>query len=252
MNLITTVNNTPVGYSTITLIKDCINKKYIYASILSGKAPWRLFYNYNNIPDTLLITNSNFQWVAAPGQYYLIALQDSNQCVAPIGKSDTLGSFFTQNPVLQMSSGQFMVQPAGIYHYWYKNNVLVDSSTSSTKTPTVDGDYFVQVKDTAGCIYTSNVLKVNYPESVTDYAGSTEINAYPNPTTSMSTLLVKDHYGTHWNYVLVDMQGNKILQGLERSAEKVFDMSHLAAGTYSLVITYEKDASRHFIRLVKK
>ncbi len=246
------VSNVPIAYSPFLLSKDCNTKSYAYTSALSGKAPWQLIYNINNFPDTLVIPSSIFQWPVSPGAYNLLMLKDSNGCAIAIGESDTLESFLSQTPILQMTGGQFFVQPAGFYYYWYKNNVLVDSSFVNTWTPTGDGLYYVTVKDQAGCFYSSNSIQVNYPTAVTEYATSSAILAYPNPLTSLTTIQINEGFGSYWTYVLTDMQGNKVLSGTEKNHKKIFDLSYLPAGLYSLVIMYEKGEGKQFIRLIKK
>jgi len=63
---------------------------------------------------------------------------------------------------------------------------------------------------------------------------------------------VNDRYGAYWSYVIMDMQGHTVLSGHEQSSSKEFDVRALSDGVYSLVISYENNASKHVIRLIKE
>ncbi len=246
------INNTPVTYTPIVVNTDCTNKKYVYTSTLGGKAPWHMVYNHNNLPDTLLVSNSSLHWITVPGTYYLADIRDSNNCTVMISRSDTLYNFMSQSPVLQKSGNQLQVQPLGYKYYWYKNLVLVDSTAGNSLTTLDDGNYYAMVKDLAGCLYPTNSIKVSYPVDVDVYQTKSEIKVYPNPIQSISTVMVNDTYGSFWNYVIMDMKGHKLLSGVEHTSIKEFDFRSFASGVYSLIITYQQDTSKHFIRLIKE
>jgi hypothetical protein len=252
INQQTIINNSPVTFTPFTSNADCSNKNYLCTSTLGGKAPWQLIYNYNNLPDTLVSATTSLNWITAPGVYYLAELRDANNCSIMIAQSDTFRNFITQSPVLQKNGNQLEVQPAGYFYYWYKDLVLVDSTSATTFSMVGEGDYYAMVKDLAGCLYPTDTLTFSYAVGVDAFINASNINMYPNPVQSTSMVRVNDRYGAYWSYIIMDMQGHTVLSGHERSSSKEFDLRALAAGVYSLVISYENNASKHVIRLIKE
>ena len=252
INQQTIINNSPVTFTPFTTNADCSNKNYLCTSTLGGKSPWQLIYNYNNLPDTLVSATTSLNWVTAPGVYYLAELRDANNCSIMIAQSDTLRNFITQSPVLQKNGNQLEVQPASYFYYWYKDLVLVDSSSATTFTMAGEGDYYAMVKDLAGCLYPTDTITFSYAVGVGTFLNTSNINMYPNPVQSTSMVRVNDRYGAYWSYVIMDMQGHIVLSGHEQSSSKEFDVRALAAGVYSLVISYENNASKHVVRLIKE
>lgn len=252
INQQTIINNSPVTFTPFTSDADCSNKNYLCTSTLGGKAPWQLIYNYNNLPDTLVSVTTSLNWIAAPGVYYLAELSDANNCSIMIAQSDTFRNFITQSPVLQKNGNQLEVQPAGYFYYWYNDLVLVDSSSTNTFTMVSEGDYCAMVKDLAGCLYPTDTITFSFAVGVDAFINTSNINMYPNPVQSTSTVMVNDRYGAYWSYVIMDMQGHTVLSGHEQSSSKEFDVRALSDGVYSLVISYENNASKHVIRLIKE
>jgi len=252
INQQTIINNSPVTFTPFTANADCSNKNYLCTSTLGGKSPWQLIYNYNNLPDTLVSATTSLNWITAPGVYYLAELRDANNCSIMIAQSDTLRNFITQSPVLQKNENQLEVQPAGYFYYWYKDLVLVDSSSSTTFTMAGEGDYYAMVKDLAGCLYPTDTITFSYAVGVGTFLNTSNINMYPNPVQSTSMVRVNDRYGAYWSYIIMDMQGHTVLSGHEQTSSKEFDVRALAAGVYSLVISYENNASKHVVRLIKE
>jgi hypothetical protein len=252
INQQTIINNSPVTFTPFTSDADCSNKNYLCTSTLGGKAPWQLIYNYNNLPDTLVSVTTSLNWIAAPGVYYLAELSDANNCSIMIAQSDTFRNFITQSPVLQKNGNQLEVQPAGYFYYWYNDLVLVDSSSTNTFTMVSEGDYCAMVKDRAGCLYPTDTITFSFAVGVDAFINTSNINMYPNPVQSTSTVMVNDRYGAYWSYVIMDMHGHTVLSGHEQSSNKEFDLRALADGVYSLVISYENNASKHVIRLIKE
>jgi hypothetical protein len=153
---------------------------------------------------------------------------------------------------LQKNGNQLEVQPAGYFYYWYKDLVLVDSSSATTFTMVGEGYYYAMVKDLAGCLYPTDTFTFSYAVGVDAFINTSNINMYPNPVQSTSMVRVNDRYGAYWSYIIMDMQGHTVLSGHERSSSKEFDLRALAAGVYSLVISYENNARKHVIRLIKE
>ena len=61
---------------------------------------------------------------------------------------------------------------------WLNNGQIIQGSTSSLITPTVDGDYQARLSNVTGCKYFSNIY--SYSVSIDDIVS--EFKCYPNPS----------------------------------------------------------------------
>lgn len=237
------IQHEPVSYSSLDISKDCEHREFVYTFQLNGQAPWNLYYNINNIFDTLQIPDTTFQWHTPDGIYYLINLTDANGCDVFIGESDTLNSFLPEHPVLKLTGDQLITQEGASHYYWYKNSTLIDSVSGHNLIYNGKGEYYAVLIDSEGCSYITNHLNVNFTHGIT---------AYPNPGRTFTRIVITEPYGNYWDYELVDMMGNKVMAGNESSSFKEFDLSHLNSGIYNLIIVYEEDFSKHIIRITKQ
>ena len=236
------IENQPLNYSPITYTRNCDSRDFTYQFNLEGKSPWTLFYNANNMYDTLEIASSPFSWTQPFGQYYFINLKDANECELFIGHTDSLHDFLPFIPLLQDIDNKLVTLTLGERYDWYINGNVIDSTSGNSITIKEPGEYQVAIYDKEGCVYFSNKILVTFPEA---------LNIFPNPTQSTTTVLVNEPYGLFWEYLLIDMQGNKILSGVETSSSKVLNLQNLANGLYNLVVRYENGSSKHILRIIK-
>jgi len=237
------IDNEPVSSGLISIEKNCEDRTYRYHFSLEGSAPWSLYFNLNNIFDTLLIPTAEYFWTVPAGAYYLIQLKDANDCEEFIGHSDSLVDFLPESPSLQLINNQFIAITDGYKYVWYRNEILIDSTTKNSMPTMGDGEYYVVIYDEAGCMYATNKISVSYPSL---------INAFPNPTSDVSSVLIDGNFGAYWGYEVSDMQGNTILQGKETKAYKELDLRSASRGVYNLIIVFELDKTKHVMRLIKQ
>lgn len=238
-----TIDDEPVEMSSLLITTDCTNKLYQYEVELQGKAPWQCIYNHQNKPDTITFAQSSFQWQVSPGDYYFVQLTDANQCSTPLNQNAHLVDFLYAEPRLVINRGVFTATAGGVYYNWYRDNTLIDSTTTPTYPAQGDGNYEVVIKDAAGCAYKSNKISLTF---------GSDIILFPNPTNDKATILLNDDFGLSWSYLLYDSKGNKLGSGEDNSHYHVLNVEALTSGIYSLIITYELDNSRHIFRLVKE
>lgn len=238
------INNEPININKDSIVKDCENREYIYQLSFDGKSPWKINYNKNNILQTETFFNENNNWTLPAGKYYFINVTDSNLCSMDILRQDTLIQFLNQNPVITYSNNKIIATQIPFNYTWYKDNIVIPNEKSNVITPYGNGIYAASVTDSAGCIYYSNTIKLNFPE---------DINLYPNPSSDKVNITVNANYGDYWEYTLHDMFGNQIAQDRVSLPYKQINVEHLAKGVYHFIIKFSAgyDADKKVIRFMK-
>ena len=238
------INNEPININKDSIVKDCENREYIYQLSFDGKSPWKINYNKNNILQTETFFNENNNWTLPAGKYYFINVTDSNLCSMDILRQDTLIQFLNQNPVITYSNNKIIATQIPFNYTWYKDNIVIPNEKSNVITPYGNGIYAASVTDSAGCIYYSNTITLNFPE---------DINLYPNPSSDKVNITVNANYGDYWEYTLHDMFGNQIAQDRVSLPYKQINVQHLAKGVYHFIIKFSAgyDADKKVIRFMK-
>lgn len=238
------INNEPININKDSIVKDCENREYVYQLSFDGKSPWKINYNKNNILQTETFFNENNQWTIPAGKYYFINVTDSNLCTMDILRQDTLIQFLNQNPVITYSNNRIIATQIPYNYTWYKDNVIIPNEKNNVITPYGNGIYAASVIDSAGCIYYSNNINLNFPE---------DINLYPNPSSDKVNITVNANYGDYWEYTLYDMFGNQIAQDIVSLPYKEINVSHLARGVYHFIIKFSTgfETDKKVIRFMK-
>lgn len=131
-------------------------------------------------------------------------------------------------------------------YYWYKDGVLLDSTSGASFVATGSGDYTVMVTNANGCTATSEVFNLLI-SGVTDAIALKGLRVYPNPTTGMLTVSVGNP--TVMNVMLYNALGQLITQVQPtQSNHLVLDISEQTPGVYLMQIV-ANDAT-HMQRVV--
>jgi hypothetical protein len=159
-------------------------------------------------------------------------------------RQDTLIQFLNQNPVITYSNNRIIATQIPYNYTWYKDNVIIPNEKNNVITPYGNGIYAASVIDSAGCIYYSNNINLNFPE---------DINLYPNPSSDKVNITVNANYGDYWEYTLHDMFGNQIAQDIVSLPYKEINVSHLARGVYHFIIKFSTgfETDKKVIRFMK-
>ena len=238
------INNEPIQINKDSLIKDCENREYTYQFSFDGKSPWKVNYNKNNIFQTETLFNENNNWTIPAGKYYFINVTDSNLCSMDILRQDTLIQFLNQNPIIEYTNNRITATQNPFNYTWYKDNLIIPNEKSNVINPYGNGVYAASTLDSAGCIYYSNKITLNFPE---------DINLYPNPSSDQVNITVNANYGDYWEYTLYDMFGNQIAHEQVSFPYKEINIEHLAKGVYHFVIEFSVgfNADKKVIRFMK-
>jgi hypothetical protein len=236
------INNNPVNFVLDSVKTNCELAKFEYSITLQGKSPWEMYYNRNNIFDSVTINTSNYKWALPSGNYYIVSIKDSNLCEKQILWTDTLKDFNTITPVLTTDKKYLTATKTNYTYLWYKDGIAIDTTVDSKILSRGNGNYQVILKDSNGCLYPSINMILDYPETV---------NVFPNPMQNFTTIVVNTRLPQRWDYSIIDVWGNRVLYGEEENQTKLLDIRFLAKGVYTLIVNTKLDNQKYITKLVK-
>ncbi|HYG51093.1 MAG TPA: T9SS type A sorting domain-containing protein, partial [Flavobacteriales bacterium] len=143
-------------------------------------------------------------------------------------------------PAISNSGGTLMATPSTGYNYqWYLNGSPVSGATLPSYTPTTDGDYTVEITDTAtGCSSTSAVTTFVGIAGVENDNGL--INIYPNPTSGLLTITFNALLGDDCDLIIHNGVGQIVFSKPVRFVSGMHsfevNVAGLAKGVYTLTI----------------
>jgi hypothetical protein len=138
------------------------------------------------------------------------------------------------NPVVYWVRDRVLGVTQKFYTYqWYRNNVLIPGPDATNALYYVldDAAYSVEVTDSNGCSAKSEVFL--YSLGVTESNVAAEVKVYPNPASDVLNVMAPAGVKVS----LSDVTGRTFI---EKTNEKVLDMSRLAEGMYLLNI-FDRD-----------
>jgi hypothetical protein len=138
-------------------------------------------------------------------------------------------------PVLSANGGELSTAAGFDTYQWYLDGSPIPNVITETFTATENGNYTVTVTTSAGCEGTSAVETVA-ALGIADISGIS-IKIYPNPTTGM----VNIQSDIPVNVAVYGMDGKIIVRANNHSPvqSSQIDLSHVAAGVYTVKITDE-------------
>ena len=154
------------------------------------------------------------------------------------------------NPIIINISqnGNTIEATSGFLSYqWYDvNNSSINGATTNTFSPASEGEYYVEVIDSNGCISTS--LKVFVVINFMN-ENKIELNIFPNPTTGDLTIETSKQLNT---ISVINSTGNRIIFLDNNSAfekQTKIDLSSFAKGLYLIQIKMNNQLINHRIIL---
>lgn len=172
------------------------------------------------------------------------------------GGTDNSSATVTVNPnptpVVTLSGADLTTTTFASYQ-WLLNGSPISGATSSTYTPTVNGDYSVEVTTAAGCTGTSSAT--SYYVSVEEENAFTSINMFPNPTFDYVYLQFNSNFEGELNVNLYDLSG-KLIQS-KSNVNFVngynlveFNVNDLKSGMY--IVSIQNKNQVYTTRLIKQ
>jgi len=131
-------------------------------------------------------------------------------------------------PVINASASQLSTASVGDLQ-WYKNGIAIAGATSQVFQPTSSGNYTVSLKNTAGCMATSDpqwFVAVNV-----DDVAEGNIRLYPNPVTDK---LVIENIVPGTIVRLTDVKGSSVFMGTTEGGRYIINTTQLMPGIHIL------------------
>ena len=187
-------------------------------------------YNFNGI-----ILNSS-------GVYF-----DTLTAVSGCDSVVTLSLIVEPLPVVPLpvySNGTLSVPFTGASGYqWFLNGNPIGGATSATFTPTVSGNYSVEIMGLAGCEGISPPLAVVVTSLSQSIDTKNEMAVYPNPVREI-VYIDGVQAGQQYNWVLYDASGRQVLAGELQADRPQVDVHTVSDGLYMLrVVSSQGQAS---------
>jgi hypothetical protein len=178
-------------------------------------------YLWSNGATTQIINN------LAPGTYSVTVT--SGTCTAT--ESSTLNASNALSAPVITNSGTALSTASGFVTYnWYLNGTYIAGVNTNTYTPTVNGNYTVEVINADGCTSPLSAVEVVVLSTVTAPHNAFELSIYPNPTTGLLHINAAQQISS---LQVIDAQG-RLITTLSDSNITSLDLAELPAGLYTL------------------
>lgn len=123
-------------------------------------------------------------------------------------------------------------------YQWLLNGEPIAGANASTYTATETGNYYLEVGVGSGCTQFTNAISVVISASG-EIPGLETVAISPNPFSQTFNITLATRSAMTLDLSLTDLQGRKLLGDrieVGQTATRSYDLSHLAAGTYLLVL----------------
>jgi hypothetical protein len=182
------------------------------------------------------------------GIYDVVAINTTG-CVS---FSDTMTAVYCSpfvNPSITMNTANNLVlsnYPASSTIAWYVDGVLVQNQVNDTISPTINGNYSVQITDPFGCSYSTSDYLIDVSVSENTFG---QWMIYPNPVKDMLTIQVEEAMmGT--SVELLDLNGRSLLSNVLTEQLTQINLDQFPSGTYFICL--EMSGIRKVKRFVRE
>ncbi len=222
VGVVVTVSAIPVAEITYSSTDFC---EGTYVLLISAAEEGDHLWTLNGEPYS---TNSSTQ-TSLEGEFSLQIMNES--CASNIDSVVLIERPFPIEPELEFTEGVlYATDIEGVSYHWYVNGTEVAVTEDNFYTPTISGDYIVEVESEFGCETASELLFVN---GINEYGLLAEKPSfYPNPMNDLGTLLLG--LNRFDSMQIIDVNG-KIIQeegNLEFSPKVIIHSTNLDSGVY--------------------
>ena len=126
-------------------------------------------------------------------------------------------------------------------YQWYDSNGAISGETSKTFTPSVDGQYRVEISDNQGCKATSQ--DAGFFIGIKDLPVGFDFKLYPNPSTDILNVDLQALSDYDLDLKIYDQLGSLVVSRdltVAGSLNESVDVSNLAAGVYLFTLEGEE------------
>lgn len=181
--------------------------------------------------DSLLATVSGDYFVLSSN---LEGCYSSSDTVFVVVCDTALVPSITQNGnMLYTSASGFIIQ-------WYQDGLPITGETNETLLNISEGEFFVELSSTDGCVYVSDTITVDFSSIDEGALSKASFVIYPNPTKGAFTLKLNGVGSDPLTIQVLDLSGrivfNKEVTAINQSLEQMIRFNSLA-GVYLVRVT---------------
>lgn len=176
-----------------------------------------------------------------PGMYFVNYEYTINEVTSSYTAGPIVVSGFPDVPEFEFDEDEILLTCTNcedLEIQWYFNDVAIEGANSETLTPELNGNYFIEVTNDAGCTSTGESEYVQVV-SVTEHR-VTDIVMYPNPANN--SFIVNS--GGHIERIRVLSNDGRMVLDLDHlGVQPEINVSHLSNGLYLVLINQAEKLS---------
>lgn len=236
---------------------DFSSNSVILSPLSSQAQSWIQKIDENGIYQTAFINAGGYFYMGKNSDFYLAGIIDNTP--KPFG---TIANPFSLEPTNLIDYTSYLVKyeqcsidattsvagttitatsATGTYQ-WIdcdNNNAEINGATAQTFSPTVSGNYAVEIS-TTNCTVTSACTSVIVASAGIDEQTANNFNIYPNPASSSISI---NNLKIGSTLQLTDMTGKTVFETVVSSSEMTFDVNNLNNGIYFVQLMNNSEVS---------
>lgn len=147
-----------------------------------------------------------------------------------ITKTITVTSAPSKPTITQV--GTTLTSSTSTNYQWYLGNNIISGAIAATYSPTQNGTYYVESKNTNGCGTVSDAFTY-FTTAIREDAKFKSFSFYPNPVeTNINTI-----FNNKYDLEFFDSSGRKVLENRNLNGEHQIDLSSFNKGIYIMKVT---------------
>ena len=225
-----TISGTPTASGThnytVTTVGACVNAVETGSIIVNQ--PTTFTQTFNECQGFSITVGTNTYTTTG---IFTDVLTGSNGCDSTVTTDLTIN---TVDNSTSTAANTITANAAGATYQWLdcdNGNAIIPSETSQSYTATANGNYAVEVTQN-GCTDTSSCVNIT-GVGLEEY-NSTEVSIYPNPTSDLIAVSLKNALTHEANFTLTTLEGKIIKQERVNNTTVVMDLSEQPKGVYLL------------------
>lgn len=192
-------------------------------------------YLWNYGPTTKSIT------VSTSGDY-IVTVTDGNGCSATSTATTVTVNPIPPTPTIS-SNGSTLTSTSPTGNQWYYSSNIIPNATSDTYVPSLYGNYYTIVTLNNCSSLPSNIVS-NILTNIDDISSTEKIKVYPNPTTGLIEISIKEPLKSDFRIDVVNRLGSLLKTELKKKNIKSaqIDLSSYPSDLYLIIIHTESES----------
>lgn len=173
---------------------------------------------------------------------YNIPFQTSNGCDSIVNLALTVNTIPTTPTITQSSDTLYSnIIINGANYLWYKDNILVATTTTAYYIATANGNYTLEINQN-DCVSTlSNVIIVELPTAIRTNKSDIQFSIAPNPNNGIFEIRINALKNTEYNLIVYNVAGQSIMHTvfniMQGANTKLINLNDIENGMYFISLT---------------